>query len=309
MIQKSVFRDGDIVLQYLEIRNDRQPLVLLHAQGVDAWSFRKCFRVLSRKYHVFAVDCYGHGGSLHDPEKYDLHAIGSAVAAWIRQVVGRKVFLLGHSSGGLIAAHVAAETDLCEKLILEDPPFFACQGERRLHTFNYVDLSTHCHQFLAQEESRDFVLYYFAHQYAWNYFPDKSREQVRSRLVPMAARYRQKHPDKNLRVPFWPKAALAGYEGMNNYDPRFGERFYDDSFHAGIDHEAMLKKIRCDTVFMKARTETSADSILLAALNEEDLRHVVDCIPQCQVVRFDCGHGIHIEKRKAFIDCLLRLAD
>lgn len=126
-------------------------------------------------------------------------------------------------------------------------------------------------------------------------------------MIGMAAKYRKKHPDKNLRVMFWPKAALSGFHGMNHYDPLFGETFYNDSFHAGILHEDILRKIKCRTVFMKAQTNFSKDGILMAALSEEDFKNVSELIADCQIVRFDCGHGIHVEKPKEFIECLITL--
>lgn len=126
-------------------------------------------------------------------------------------------------------------------------------------------------------------------------------------MIKMAAKYRRNHPDKNLKVPFWPKSALSGYQGMNNYDPRFGEAFFNNSFHHGIPHENILKNIQCKTTFMKAKTNTSEDGILMAALSEEDLERVTKLITDCQIVRFDCGHGIHIEHPKNFIECLAKL--
>ncbi len=106
---------------------------------------------------------------------------------------------------------------------------------------------------------------------------------------------------------FWPKAALGGFQGMNLYDPLFGETFFNDSFHNGIRHEDLLQNIRCRTVFMKAQTNFSEDSVLMAALSEEDLKKAAGLIADCQIVRFDCGHGIHIEKPKAFLACLAGL--
>ena len=304
MLTENVYDNQGIRLKYYEVRNDLQPLVLLHAQGVDSLSFAEVIKPLSKKFHVYAVDCYGHGGSLHDAAKYNVKDIGEAITCFIRDVISKKIWLLGHSSGGLIAVYIAAETDWCERLFLEDPPIFASQGERRKQTFNYVDLSTVCHEYLAQSDSRDFVLYYFTNQYAWKLFPEDSRDKVKPKLVAMAAKYREKHPDKDLKVMFWPKAALDAFKGMNQYDPRFGETFYDDSFHSGIPHEELLKKIRCKTVFMKAKTETDDDGIMRAALNEEDVRHVAELIPDCTVVRFDCGHGIHADKPREFIRCI-----
>lgn len=307
MTEKHFYQKQGIKLNYYEIKNELQPLVLIHAQGVDATSFKSVWKQLSRHYHVFSVDCYGHGESLHDAKQYNLEAIGKAIIRFIEDVIRKKTYLLGHSSGGLIAAYIASHTKLCSYLILEDPPFFSSQGERRKNTFNYIDLSTVCHNFINQSESNDFVLYYFSNQYAWNLFPEKSREKVKQKMIRMAAKYRKNHPDKNLKVLFWPKTALSGFQGMNHYDPLFGETFFNDSFRNGIQHEDILKRIKCKTVFMKARTTISENGILMAALSEDDLEKVTELIADCQVVRFDCGHGIHTEKPKEFIECLSKL--
>ena len=296
-------KEGDIFgLHYYEA-GEGKPLVFLHAQGTDSTSFGSVIPKLAKQYHVYAVDCFGHGKSLHNPELYTLRACAEAVSDFIREVVKEKCTILGHSSGGLIAAQIAAETNLCERLILEDPPFFSCEGERRFSTFNYVDLSTVCHRFLQSDET-DFPLFYFENQYAWNFFPEKSRENVREKLTASARKFRTNHPDKNLKVPFWPKYALAGFVGMNNYDPRFGEAFYTNSFNDGLSHAEILKKISCETIFLKAKSAED-NGILMCALSEEDLAEVVR-LTLCSVVRFDCGHGIHIEKKRDFLKVLLR---
>lgn len=307
IMTEKMYEKPGIRLKYYEIQNSLQPLVLIHAQGVDGQSYGNVAKRLSQKFHIYSIDCYGHGGSAHNPEEYNIQSIGRGILNFIQNEIGQKVWLLGHSSGGLIAAYIAAETELCETLILEDPPFFSSQGERRKSTFNYIDLSTVCHTYLTQEEKSDFVLYYFSNQYAWNFFPEQSREKVKGKLIKMAAAYRKKHPSKDLKVPFWPKSALAGFQGMNCYDPLFGEAFYTDRFHCGISHEDILKKVRCRTVFMKAQTNFSPEGILMAALNDEDVKRVSACIGSCEIVRFDCGHGIHIEKPKEFVKCLLAL--
>lgn len=305
MATEKTYQSGNRLLHYYEIENKLQPLILLHAQGVDATSFEHVWEKLSRKYHIYSIDCYGHGKSLHSPEQYNLVDIGNAIIRFLEEVVKEKGFLLGHSSGGLIAAYIAANTALCSRLILEDPPFFSSQGERRKNTYNFMDLSSICHSFIHQSENKDFVLYYFSHQYAWNFFPERAREKVKAKMIAMAKKYRAKYPTKNLKVPFWPKAALSGFQGMNCYDPLFGENFYNDSFHCEIPHEELLKNIKCKTIFMKAQTHISESGILMAALSEDDLKMVLCLVPDCSVVRFDCGHGIHIEKAKEFVECLL----
>lgn len=306
-MEDRIYENQNIRLKYYEIQNDFQPLILIHAQGVDGKNYAKVAKQLSKKFHIYSIDCYGHGGSLHNPTQYNIKAIACAIIDFIKNEIGQKTWLLGHSSGGLIAAYIAAETELCETLILEDPPFFSCQGERRKKTYNYIDLSTICHSYITREEKSDFVLYYFSNQYAWNFFPEHSREKIKGKYTKMAAAYRKKHPSRDLKVLFWPKAALAGFQGMNHYDPLFGEAFYTDSFHCGILHEDILKKINCKTIFMKAKTNINSDGILLAALNDDDVKRVAELIGNCNIIRFDCGHGIHTEKPKAFVKCLFGL--
>ncbi|WP_165056447.1 MULTISPECIES: alpha/beta fold hydrolase [unclassified Adlercreutzia] len=299
---------GQPSLSYAEHEGGERALVLVHAQGIDRRSFDKVIKPLSKDFTVYAVDCFGHGRSAHNPNLYNIVSLGDALARFVEEVVGRSCMLLGHSSGGLVAAYAAGKTELCEQLVLEDPPFFACQGERRRKTFNYLDLSSVCHEYLqgaAQGSTcESFVLFYFENQYAWSFFPEKAREKVRPKSIAAARKFLQKHPGQDLKVPFWPKTALAAFVGMGDYDPRFGEAFYDDSFHCGIPHEELLGEIKCPTLFMKAKTEWSDDGVLFAALDEDDLAKCMGLISDCALVRFDCGHGIHIEKPRAFVSAI-----
>lgn len=119
--------------------------MLIHAQGVDSESFFKVMPKLAKKYHVYAVDCYGHGGSLHDASKYNVVDIGNAVIDFIQNEIEKPVSLLGHFSGGLIAAYVASHSNLCRNLILEDPPFFhprESDGKAHLISWTYQPSAT-----------------------------------------------------------------------------------------------------------------------------------------------------------------------
>ncbi len=124
---------------------------------------------------------------------------------------------------------------------------------------------------------------------------------MQDKLTANARKYREKHPDKNLKVMFWPKAALEAFRGMNDYDSRFGDAFYTDSFHEHIDYDGLLKNIVCPTVFLKAKTEFGSDGIQNCALTDDDVGKIESLIPDFSVIRFDCGHGIHIEKKRDFL--------
>lgn len=298
--------DDNSILNYYEIKNDKPILLLLHAQGTNSMNFMNVINKLSKYFHIYLVDYYGHGSSSFNKEKYNLISIGKDILKFINEVIKDKFSVLGHSSGGLIAAYIASNCELCSKLILEDPPFFASVGDRRFNTYNYVDLSTVCHNFITQDEIKDFVYYYFINQYCWNFFPDDSREKIKSKLGKSALKYRQKHPDQNLIVPFWPKKFLEAFKGLQNYDPYFGESFYNDSFNANVDYNELLSNIKCETLFMKAKTIVGDDGLIQGALTDEDLERVSKLISTMNIEKFDCGHGIHAEKPTQFVKALIR---
>ena len=56
---------------------------------------------------------------------------------------------------------------------------------------------------------------------------------------------------------------------------------------------------------MKANTEIGDDSIIMGALTDEDLQQVTDLINDITVEYFDCGHGIHNEKKKEFVKSVI----
>lgn len=86
--------DAHSGLNYYEINNDRQPLVLIHAQGVDGTSYANVSKRLSKKFHIYSIDCYGHGKSSHAPESYNIVDISNAVISFIENVVKSNVFIL-----------------------------------------------------------------------------------------------------------------------------------------------------------------------------------------------------------------------
>ncbi len=292
------------IINYYEIKNSNHTLLLIHAQGTNAMSYLKVAKKLSKKFHVILVDCYGHGKSSHNKEKYNIVSQGEDLIEFIKSITNDKIAVLGHSSGGLIACYIASVSDCCSNLILEDAPLFSSNGEKRFNYYNYKDLSTVCHNYINQDKEKDFVYYYFMNQYCWNFFPEDSREKIKNKLGEFALRYRKAHPDKTLKVPFWPKKFLEAFKGLNEYDAYFGEAFYDNSFNSGIDYNELLSNIKCNTLFMKAKTVIGEDGLVQGALTDEDLQQVTTLIKNIKVEYFDCGHGIHSEKPKEFIKAI-----
>ncbi len=292
-------------INYYETDSGNPILLIIHAQSTNSSSYSDVIKELSKRFHLILIDCYGHGKSSHDREKYNIISQGDDLIEFIKYKTDEKISILGHSSGGLIACYVASKSDLCDNLILEDPPLFSSAGEKRFNYYNYNDLSTICHNFINQDEEEDFVYYYFMNQYMWNFFPENSRDKIRSKSCASALKYRKKHPDKPLKVRFWPKKFLEAFNGMEEYDPYFGENFYNDTFNCNIDYDKLLSEISCKTLFMKANTKIGDDDIIMGALTDEDLQRVTDLIKNITVEYFDCGHGIHNEKKKEFVKSVI----
>lgn len=301
LINKQFRTSDNSIINYYETDNHKPILLIIHAQGTSAVSYSKIVKDLAKNFHLILVDCYGHGKSSHNKEKYNLVTQGNDLIEFIQAITNSNISVLGHSSGGLIACYIASNSNFCSNLILEDPPLFSSNGNRRFNTFNFKDLSTVCHNYINQKEEKDFVYYYFMNQYCWNFFPENSREKIKNKLGEFALKYRKQHPEKTLKVPFWPKKFLEGFNGLNEYDPYFGETFYNDSFNANVNYEELLSNIKCDTLFMKANTTIGKDGLIQGALSDEDLEQVSKLIRNIKVEYFNCGHGIHSEKPKEFI--------
>lgn len=165
------------IINYYEADSNNPILLIIHAQSANSSSYSGVIKDLSKKFHLIIIDCYGHGKSAHNKEKYNIISQGDDLIEFIQYKTDEKISILGHSSGGLIACYIASKSNVCDNLILEDPPLFSSVGEKRFNYYNYNDLSTICHNFINQDEEEDFVYYYFMNQYMWNFFPENSREK------------------------------------------------------------------------------------------------------------------------------------
>ena len=96
------------VINYVEGPKNGPAILLLHGQMVDWKDYRTVFPELVKKYHVFALDYYGHGKSSKNPDLYNIESIGSDIASFIQEKIGEKTIISGHSSGALIRDRSAA---------------------------------------------------------------------------------------------------------------------------------------------------------------------------------------------------------
>lgn len=288
-------------LNYAEGPRNGPALLLIHAQCVAWQDYAAVLPQLSKHYHVFAVDCHGHGKSSQNPEKYSANAMGMDFAWFIENVIGEPVVASGHSSGGLLVAWLAANSPQnVHGIVLEDPPFFSCEPARAEKSFAWVDSFTTAHAFLQQDAEKDYPLYYLRHS-RWLTFFGKGRDGI----LKFATTYRANHPAQRLEFFFLPSSINRMFWAMDSYDPRFGDAFYDGAWHAGFDHAETLARIQCPSILIHASWRFDENGILLAAMSGEDAGRAHSLIQDNRLIDIASGHDVHSEKSKQFTRMLI----
>ena len=139
-VEKQFTLPSGRVINYGEVENDKPPLLLIHGQMSIWQDYALVMPELSKKWHIYAVDVYGHGGSSHDESLYYLDVNGDDIITFINEVIGEKTVVAGHSNGALTAAYIAAYGgENIAGAVLEDPPVFSVEGEGWENSFAYLD--------------------------------------------------------------------------------------------------------------------------------------------------------------------------
>jgi pimeloyl-ACP methyl ester carboxylesterase len=113
---------GELNVHYIDVPNDRPPLVLLHGLSANAHCFSGLIAAgLGESFRIVAPDLRGRG-------KTDKPAVGYSIPDHVRDVLDlldllglERVVLAGHSFGGYVAIYIAAKhPERVEKLIIID---------------------------------------------------------------------------------------------------------------------------------------------------------------------------------------------
>lgn len=102
-------------------------LLLLHGLSGISTSYDEVVEQLDADADVFRIDLRGHGRSDHAADTYSVPFYAADVVAFIEEVIGEPVVLVGHSLGGVITHHITAtRPDLVRSALCEDPPLYFC---------------------------------------------------------------------------------------------------------------------------------------------------------------------------------------
>lgn len=308
-VEKQITLQNGNVINYAEgPNNGKKALLLIHGQ-TGAWQdYKKVLPELSNHWHIFAVDCHGHGKSSHNSEYYFIDSIGNDFISFIKTVIKKKIVISGHSSGALIVAYIAGKEDsFVSASLLEDPPIFSTEKEYFEKTFAYHDTYKNIHNYLRTDKNERWEVYYLRNSY-WGklYLPEKT-----DKLAEAAKNRLEKYPNKPLRIWFLPKKVNKLMQDMftyiDDYDFQFGENFYNYSWHNNISHKELMLSVKHPCIYLHAKESYSKDGVLMAAASDQQARKAVGLIKTCELIELESGHNIHQEKSEEFIKSINKL--
>lgn len=302
--KQTTLHDGT-VLNYVEgAHNGKTPLLLIHGQGMIWEDYAKVLPGLAKHYHVYAIDCHGHGKSDWNADKYTAQAMAEDFMEFIEIEIGEKTVVSGHSSGGMIAAWMASYyPEMVLGTVIEDAPFFSTELDRRENTYVWVYSFQMYEDFKNQNEVKD----YFAYALKNSYWRKMFRDFLWNRFSKDAIRYHEKHPNEPVHLVYLPPQINRMFESETYpFDRKFGETFYDHSWFKNYNQADVLSRINRPTVFLKANT-TYDGNLLVAALSDDDADRVVRLVKHGKRINIHTpGHDIHYDKPKEFTKIMIQ---
>lgn len=284
-------------------KDNGDALLLIHGQ-TGAWQdYCRVLPELSKSWHVFIVDCYGHGRSSHDSSKYYLRENGDDLIWFIDEIIEKPTVVSGLSSGGLLASYIAEYGgDWIIGAVLEDPPVFSTESDYFEKSFAYKDTYKRMHEYGVSGQNECWEAYYLRNCFWGQLYMASSMNGIAN----YAQWYHEKNPDKPVQVFFMPESVNFTFLYSLMYDRTFGEHFYDYTWHSGISHETLMADIHVPTVFLHIAEQYTDDGILMAASSNTQAKKASSLINDCELIELTGYHDIHRFQAEDFLSAFER---
>ena len=291
------------IINYGEVGNDKPALLLIHGQ-MSIWEdYALVLPALSRNWHIYAIDVYGHGESSHEESLYYLDVNGDDLIWFIDHIIGAPTVVAGHSNGAITAAYIAASGNPnVTAAVLEDPPVFSTEGENWENHFSYIDTFKPLHEYDESDHSECWEAWYFRHCY-WG-------QTYMAAMMPQIAGYAQtyhdSHPGEPVKIYFLPSDIWYIFQFEMEYDFAYGEHFYDLSWNHGLKQEEILSAITIPCVYIHAKESVDQNGINLSAATREQAERAVSLIgDNCRLIETDTNdHVIHTVHSSLYVDAV-----
>ncbi len=298
-IEKSVLVN-QVTFSYVEGPDNGAPLVLLHAQHMDWFSYSRVLPELSRYFHVFNIDYPGHG-TTRSPDNYPMNAsqIGNDLGDFIKQVIGHPVYITGNSSGGLLTTWLGANRqEMVKAILLEDPPLFSAEYPRIQQTIANRSFKTSYN--FVKENGTDFLLYWIkSNSIFFDNYIFKGSANILEKTIKF---FRFLNPKMPIEISVIPNDTVRLFiRGLDKYDARFGAAFYDGTWNKGFDHTDVIRRIRCPVLLLHANHRILGDGTLDGAMSDEEANKVMSLLRNGKHIRINASHVVHLDKPDDFM--------
>src|SRR5690242_1561986 len=117
-----VTTEGDSL--YYEVRGQGQALLLIPGAGGDADRYTQVAEILADEYKVITYDRRANcRSSMNDPQNFEISQQSRDVVAVLRAVGGESAYIMGNSSGAVIALDMAkTQPNAIRACIAHEPP-------------------------------------------------------------------------------------------------------------------------------------------------------------------------------------------
>lgn len=105
-------------LSYQDFRGEDIPLLLLHGTGCDSEDWMETIESLPPNRHIITMDFRSHGKSGLSSKSFSLRDLANDVLALLTCLGIKRVVIMGHSLGGMVAMDIASRSKYIEGLIL-----------------------------------------------------------------------------------------------------------------------------------------------------------------------------------------------
>ncbi|MBV9819631.1 MAG: alpha/beta hydrolase [Solirubrobacterales bacterium] len=295
---------GEVRMNYAVAGSVGQPaLLLLPAQVQSWWSYEDVMGRLADHFQVYAVDLRGQGRSTRTPGRYTLDNMGNDLVRFLDLVVARPAIVSGNSSGGVLAAWLAAyaKPGQVRGVVCEDPPLFASE------------VSPACGHSIRQSIGPLFALSstYLGDQWTVGDWAGMQaavpRELPRYVLAALA------------RMQIGGPPSEEPPQNFKEYDPEWARAFWTGTAGAGCDHARMLASARAPILLTHHYREIDPDTGgLMGAVSDEQVRRARELViaagSTLEVVDLpDMVHAMHSAEPGLFtqtlVDWAVRLPD
>ena len=303
LIREKQLHTGKIDINYAEGPDNGPALILIPGQSADWTNYEKVLPQLSTKFQVFAVDVRGHGKSSWTTGNYTFDTIGSDMITFLENVVKRKAFISGNSSGGLIALWLAANRpELVAGIIMEDPPLFSAEWPRikeDSYVYRVFEITVELDKVLKESRSiRELARTLKKIKTPVEGGKMKGIPSAAAYFVSLLIRVSQR---RNSSKPSLPGRLNRILVALTSFDTDFSKAFLDGRIYEGLDHADALTRAQCPMLLLHANWLRHPEFGLVGAMDDSDAERAQLLAPEMLFKRIDSPHVIHSYKPDVFV--------